>query len=138
MTVFEAADHPGGRVLTDHDLITDKYVEAGAELVGENHPLWWEFASVFGLQLVPLTTPEDYESRGLAVRLRLGNHDLTPDERLQVDADLLPVVDAIGQDAKDVDPEQPWAHPNAAALDSLSVSDRLDQLLGPARAWPGR
>jgi monoamine oxidase len=130
VTVFEASDRSGGRVLTDRDLITDKYIEAGAELVGENHPLWWEFASLFGLQLVPLTTPEDYESRGLAVRLRLGNHDLTPDERLQVDADLLPVVDAIGQDAKDVDPEEPWAHPNAAALDSLSVSDRLDQLLG--------
>jgi monoamine oxidase len=130
VTVFEAADHAGGRVLTDRALITGKYAEAGAELIGENHPLWWELSSMFGLQLVPVTTPEDYESRGLEVRLRLGDHDLTPDERTQVDADLLPVVDAIGQDAKDVDPDQPWTHPNAAAFDSLSVSDRLDQLLG--------
>ena len=137
VTVFEAADHTGGRVLTDRDLVTGKYVEAGAELIGQNHPLWWEFASMFGLQLVPLTTPEDYESRGLEVRLRLGDHDLTPDERTQVDADLLPVVDAIGQDAKDVDPDQPWAHPNAAAFDSLSISDRLDQLLG-ASSSPAR
>jgi monoamine oxidase len=125
-------------VLTDHDLVTDKYVEAGAELVGENHPLWWEFASVFGLQLVPLTTPEDYESRGLAVRLRLGDHDLTPDERLQVDADLLPVVDAIGQDAKDVDPSSR----GLTQMRPLSIPFRSatgwTSSLGPARAWPGR
>lgn len=132
VTVFEATDRVGGRVRTDTDLVPGKYVEAGAELIGENHPLWWELASMFGLQLVPLTTTEDYLNQGLQVRLWLGNHELTRDEIDQVDVVLERAFDVIGQEAEDVDPTAPWTHPNAATWDAMSVSDRLDTLLDPA------
>ena len=130
VTVFEAADRTGGRVLTDHDLVTDKYVEAGAELVGENHPLWWEFASMFGL----LARAAD-DSRRLR-EPRPGGPAAAgrprPDARRAPAGRRRPAArrgrDRAGR--RSVDPEQPWAHPNAATLDSLSVSGRLDQLLG--------
>src|SRR4051812_9225975 len=49
VTVFEATDRVGGRVETDRSFVPGKVVEAGAELIGENHPMWIEIADVFGL-----------------------------------------------------------------------------------------
>jgi monoamine oxidase len=125
VVVFEASERIGGRVETDRDLVPGKVVEAGAELIGENHPMWIELAAIFGLHLEPITT----EFPNLHVQMRFGDRDLTDDEQKQLHADLVPVLDAIGQDAKDVDEVEPWTHPNAAALDGMSVSQRLDQLL---------
>ena len=41
VVVYEAQGRVGGRVSTDRQFISGKLVEAGAELIGENHPLWW-------------------------------------------------------------------------------------------------
>jgi monoamine oxidase len=130
VTVFESSDHVGGRVRTDDDLVGGKIVEAGAELIGLNHPMWWSLASAFGLTLTPLTTSEEYEQAGLEVRLRLGGHDITGDERKQLFADLENLIDLIGADARAVDPIQPWMSPNAADWDQQSVAQRVDELLG--------
>lgn len=132
VTVFEASDRIGGRVRTDHSFVAGKHVEAGAELIGANHPLWWELSGHFGLSLAELTPEEDYENAGLAVQLRLGDHTLTRDEREQVHKELLPVLDAIGADAFPIDPVRPWTSADAALWDGTSVADRLDQLMGPA------
>jgi monoamine oxidase len=130
VTVFEATDRIGGRVRTDDDLAPGKVVEAGAELIGANHPMWWELAAIFGLQLTPLTTSEDYERAGLQVRLRMGGHDFTEAERKQLYVDLQWLIDVIGQDAMDVDPLEPWMSPKASILDGKTVSERLDELFG--------
>jgi monoamine oxidase len=130
-TVYEASARINGRVETDVTLVSGKTIEAGAELIGANHPMWIELANRFGLTLVPVTTEDEYERSGLRVRIRFADHDLTEPERQQLLTDLLPVIDAIGLDAKDIDPSQPWLSPNAAALDAMSVSDKLDQVLGP-------
>lgn len=133
VTVFEASDRVGGRVETDRAFVPGKVVEAGAELIGENHPMWIEISDVFGLARVPVT--KDFP--GLHVQLRLGGHDLTDDEQKQLHADLLPKLDAIGRDALPVDQVEPWTSPNAVALDTKKVSQRIDELFGlvssPAR-----
>lgn len=129
VVVYESSDHVGGRVRTDRDFIPGKTVEAGAELIGVNHPMWLALADKFGLQLVEITEYDDLVTSGLWVRLRIGEHDLSADEVGKVFAELEPVIDAIGRDAKDIDPTSPWLSPNAAAFDAMSVSDKLDVLL---------
>ena len=54
VTVLEARSRVGGRVLTLRDLIKDKTVEAGGELVGPNQPTWMAYAKRFGLKFVEL------------------------------------------------------------------------------------
>lgn len=131
VTVFEASDRLGGRVFTDHDFIPDKTVEVGAELIGTNHAMWIELADAFGLERVEISTDEDYEQADLYVRLRLGDHDLDSDERKQLFVELEPVIDAIGDDARDIDQFKPWRSPNAAVFDAMTVAERLDQIMGP-------
>jgi monoamine oxidase len=127
--VFEATDRLGGRVRTDRDFIAGKTVEAGAELIGANHPLWVSLADMFGLALVEISKDSDYGNAGLGVRLRLGDHDLTPEEKKQVYDELQPVLDAIGRDAANIDPAAPWLSAGAGAFDAINVAARLDQLL---------
>lgn len=131
VTVFEAADYAGGRVLTDHRLIPGKIVEAGAELIGTNHAMWFELKDLFGLTLVEVTEADEYVGAGLDVRLRLGDHDLTDAERTEVEAVLQGVFDGIGRDAFAIDPVRPWASTHAAAFDAMSVADGLTRHFGP-------
>lgn len=132
--LFESNSRLGGRVRTDRDFIAGRTVEAGAELIGANHPMWIELAATFGLELVEISKESDYEKAGLEVRLRLRGHDLTPDEKEQVYREMQTVIDAIGQDAFNIDPVNPWLSPQAAAFDMMTVAERLDELLPPASA----
>lgn len=129
-TLFEATDRTGGRVLTDYGFVPGKVTEVGAELIGSNHPMWIELSAIFGLQLMEISKEEDYEKAGLQVRLRLQNTDLTDAQKKQVYLDLEPIIDAIGNDARTIDPAQPWRSANADAWDRMPVSQRLDQLFG--------
>jgi monoamine oxidase len=138
VVVFESADRIGGRVRTDRDFIKGKTVEAGAELIGVNHPMWLSLADSFGLQLVRVTDADDYESSGLEVRLRIGDHDLDEDEKRQVDEKLLEVIDTIGQDAAGIDQVNPWLSPGAADFDQRTVGERLDELLPDASSLARR
>jgi monoamine oxidase len=135
VAVFEAAGQLGGRVRTDRDFIAGKTVEAGAELIGANHPLWVSLADMFGLQLVEISKDSDYGAVDLGVRLRLGDHDLTPEEKKQVYDELQSVIDAIGRDAAGIDPVNPWLSAGAGEFDAMSVGQRLDQLLPAADSF---
>lgn len=134
VTVFEAIGRLGGRVRTEKAFIPGKVVEAGAELIGTNHPTWISLARSFGLTLTEVSSKEDYKAKGLRVRLILGDTELSDKERKQLDRDLQPVLEQIGRDAKKVDALQPWKTPNAVALDAMSVAKRLDDndMFGPA------
>lgn len=132
VTVFEASDRIGGRVLTDHNFVPGKVVEAGAELIGSNHPMWIDLAAAFGLRLVRVSKEKDYESAGLAVRMRLGDYDLTDQDKELLDRELLTVFDSIGREAAPIDPVSPWLSTNAQAYDQESVSHALDRHCGAA------
>ncbi|MGB7981428.1 MAG: FAD-dependent oxidoreductase [Candidatus Nanopelagicales bacterium] len=120
VTVFEALDRVGGRVHTDHEFIPGKLVEAGAELIGDNHPLWLELAERFGLDLVELTTG--------STRMRFGDRELSTDEIEALHDGLLPHLDVIGEEALAIHPVRPWESLDAQRFDAMSVSDKLDEL----------
>ena len=134
VTVFEASGRIGGRVRTDRALAPGKVVEAGAELVGENHPTCIALAREFGLSLVKVSKDKDYETRGLRYRVRLGNTDLSDAELRVIDRELHRAWTIIAREAAPVDALRPWRSPDAAALDAMTLSQRLDRsdMFGPA------
>jgi monoamine oxidase len=133
-TVYEAADRLGGRVRTD-SIGSGKIAEAGAELIGENHPLWWELASRLGLTLEKLTDDSVYERAGLDVRLRFGGHDLTKPEKTALHADLMLHFATLGAEARPVPERAPWFARGARTLDGMTVADRLNTMLPPASSF---
>ena len=132
VTLFEASDRVGGRVWTRADVVRGKVVEAGAELIGTNHPLWNRLAAGYGLKLREVTREKDYARRRRSVRYRLGDHDLTPVEMKLIRRVLGPVFDRIGEEARTVDRLRPWTAARAADWDRQTVAERLREpdLLG--------
>jgi monoamine oxidase len=126
-TVFEAGGAIGGRVRTNRAFVSGKVVEDGAELIGENHPLWGYLALRFGLKLEELT---DDEAAGLKVRTRFGGKDLTDAQKATLDANLLKHFGTIGAAASAIDEVFPWRSPTAKATDAISVAAMLDNVLG--------
>src|SRR4051812_2207727 len=51
VTVLEARNRVGGRVLSFRDLVPGAAMEGGAELIGTNHAIWLEYHKRFGLRL---------------------------------------------------------------------------------------
>jgi monoamine oxidase len=56
--------------------------------------------------------------------------DLSPQDKERLERDLAPAFAAIGEQARSIDPAQPWDSPDAVALDAQTVAARLDELLG--------
>jgi monoamine oxidase len=126
VAVFESSGRIGGRVQTDRSFNAGKTVEVGAELIGANHPMWFDLAHTFNLPLVEITEEKDTADR--QVRVRLGDHDLTTDEKKVAYQELQSIIDAIGVDAKDIDKVNPWFSQGASAFDGMSVQAKLDAL----------
>ena len=61
VTVVEARNRVGGRVISFSDLVPGKNVEGGGELIGSNHPAWVAYAKQFGLQFLDVSE-EDLEA----------------------------------------------------------------------------
>ena len=55
VTVVEARNRIGGRVISFSDLVKGKNVEGGGELIGSNHPTWVSYAEKFGLKFIDIT-----------------------------------------------------------------------------------
>src|SRR5947207_2235187 len=55
VTVIEARDRVGGRVLSFNDFVDGKNVEGGGELIGSNHPTWVAYKDTFGLEFLDVT-----------------------------------------------------------------------------------
>lgn len=126
-TVYEASGLVGGRVRTNRTFVAKKIIEDGAELIGENHPLWGLHAIRYGLKLEELT---DDEAAGLDVRTRFAGRDLTKAEKKTMNANLLKHFAAIGKEGALIDEVYPWRSPTAKAADGMSIADMLDKLLG--------
>jgi monoamine oxidase len=137
--VYEATDRIGGRVHTDRVFVQPKVVEAGAELIGENHPLWRILARRLGLRLISLTDDDAYRNAGLQVRIIFNGKVLTDPQERQLHGDLRKPLAAIGQEALPISETAPWTSKNAAAYDAKSVDDKLNNLIGRAsslaRSW---
>ncbi|MFD5618907.1 flavin monoamine oxidase family protein [Streptomyces yangpuensis] len=121
--VVEARDRVGGRV-EQTELPDGRLVQLGGEVVGRAHTAYTTLVAELGLTLTPSyvaepgalarATPEGVSADGAP-------HWFGPGD----DACHRKVTGAFCALARTVDPDDPWAHPDATALDRLSVGDWL-------------
>ena len=125
-TVFEARKTYGGRVESDRSLIPGRVIEAGAEFIGLNHPMWLLLAKQFGLGLTVVTGEDQYAGAGLELPLNISGKAVPDPEKLYEQMTF--VFQKISNDAKAItDPFAPWVAPGAAALDAKSVADKITE-----------
>lgn len=123
VTVLEARDRVGGRVHTLYDFVDGKTVEAGAELIGANHPTWMAYAKRFKLEMLERT---DYPDS--AKPCFLGGKLLSPKEAETLWHEVDEQLNLYNSLAEKIDSVQPWRSPNALALDNKTVDAWIDEL----------
>jgi monoamine oxidase len=124
VSVFEARDRIGGRVWTQVDRSKNRAIEAGAELIGYNHPTWLMLAKQFDLGLTVLTTEEAFTSLDLEMPLYLDGQSLSSKQAKQIYNEMEDALANICAEAGKIsDPYKCWEIPRADKLDSMSVSD---------------
>lgn len=122
--VLEARERPGGRV-EQVELPDGRLVQLGGEIVGPFHTAYLGLAEELGLSVVDsYVTEEGVTSFGLAEGVRRGDTFLSGAE----EEDHGRAERAFAALARTVDPADPWAHPDAARLDALSLGDWLRSL----------
>jgi len=120
VTVLEARDQPGGRVISFKDFIPNAVVEGGGEFIGKNHPTWMRYAQTFNIEL---TEAGDYPGEKPLV---LNGQRITGTlntETWEAHDTLLRKLDAL---AVDIDADEPWKSKNAEALDKQSLGGWID------------
>jgi monoamine oxidase len=126
VTVLEARPDVGGRVASYTNISDGRVIEAGAELIGANHPLWLALATSLGLGLSVLTSEDEFTGAGLQMPLYLQGQLLAPQQADDVYDQMNTVLGQISKDAATIgDPYRPWESPNAAVWDQLTVADML-------------
>lgn len=121
--VLEARDRVGGRV-EQAALADGRLVQLGGEVVGRAHSWYLELVGELGLTVVPSYVAEPGEIvRATPEYVWVGDPPgwFGPDDRAAQDA----VTAAFVALARTVDPDNPWAHPDAARLDALPAGDWL-------------
>jgi monoamine oxidase len=117
VTVAEARNRVGGRVISFSDLVPGKNVEGGGELIGSNHPAWLAYAKQFSLQFL------DVGEEDLEFPVVLDGKRLTGDESEALWEEMEKVFNTIVGDASKVtDADEPWKTPNADALDRRTLA----------------
>jgi monoamine oxidase len=122
VTVVEARNRVGGRVISFQDLVPGKNVEGGGELIGSNHPAWVGYAKQFGLEFLEVSE-EDAE-----FPIVLNGKRVSAEESEQLWEDTEKAFNSIVSDAAKVDAERPWTSPNAAALDRRTLAEWIASL----------
>jgi monoamine oxidase len=124
VTVLEARNRIGGRVLSFHDLVPNGTMEGGAELIGTNHPVWQQYRERFGLTFLNITEDETVEAPIL-----IDGRRLTRTESDQLWEEMDTAFGALTKDAGAVaDAFAAWTTPDADALDRRSLADWIDAI----------
>ncbi len=119
VVVLEARERPGGRVEAVA-LPDGRTVQTGGEVIGHGHHAYRDLVSELGLSVERSFVADPGEiSWGLEEGVFVGDPPpwMTDAER----ADAARIERAFVALAAGVDPDDPWSHPDATALDSLSV-----------------
>jgi len=130
VTVVEARDRVGGRVLSFNDVcskafIPGRNVEGGGELVGSNHPTWVSYAERFNLKFLDVT-----EEEGVDYPIILEGRRIVGEESDKLYEEMDAANAMMDADAEKVDAEEPWKSENAAALDKKTLQEWIDSLDG--------
>jgi monoamine oxidase len=116
----------GGRVSSTHTLVPGRILEAGAELIGTNHPLWLALAVHFGFAMSAVSSEDNYAAAGLEMPLILDGRSLSTAEQKALHDEIDEVFQLWGTESKVVqNPWMPWTTDNAAALDAQSVAGKI-------------
>lgn len=118
VAVLEARNRLGGRVLTLDNFIDNALVEAGAELIGSNHPTWMQYAKRFGLRMREVTEDEENDAPIFLNGRCVPSEEL--DDLWEGISAALPLMDA---DARRIDRQAPWFSKGAKKLDNTSIAD---------------
>ncbi|MEU3922867.1 NAD(P)/FAD-dependent oxidoreductase [Streptomyces sp. NPDC029004] len=121
--VLEARDRVGGRV-EQTGLPDGRLVQLGGEVVGRAHTAYLTLVEELGLSLVPSYVAEPgFLARATPEGISAGDppHWFGPGD----DACHRRLTAAFTSLAHSVDPADPWSHPEAVALDALSVAEWL-------------
>lgn len=120
VSVIEARDRVSGRVVTFTDFVKDKVMEGGGELIGSNHPTWGAYKEKFGLEFLDMTEDEEAEAP-----IVIDGKKVSREESNKLWEDLIPALGKMDDDAKKVNPDEPWKAEGAEALDKKTVADWL-------------
>jgi monoamine oxidase len=121
--VLEARDRVGGRVEAA-TLPDGRTVQAGGEVFGPGHTAYGELVEELGLAVEPSYVADPGEiSWGLVDGVHVGDDMPWMSERERQDE--ARVEKAFVELAATVDPDDPWAHPDAAELDATSLAEWL-------------
>ncbi|HWL51064.1 MAG TPA: FAD-dependent oxidoreductase [Chthoniobacteraceae bacterium] len=115
VTVLEARNRVGGRVISFGDLIRNKQIEAGGESIGSNQPAWLAFADRFGLDLIEADDAEPDQPVVLEGR-RLGRAEANA-----LFEEMSAVNERMTAQAARINADEPWKSPRAAELDRLDT-----------------
>jgi putrescine oxidase len=123
VVVLEARGRPGGRVEAV-TLPDGRVVQAGGEVFGHGHDSYRELVAELGMEVQPSYVADPGEMTwGLLDGVEVGDQPPWMSD-LEL-ADLARVEQAFATLSLQVDPDDPWAHPQAAALDATSVGEWL-------------
>jgi monoamine oxidase len=122
VTVLEARNRVGGRVVSFSDFIKDRNVEGGGELIGSNHPTWVAYASKFGLEFLDVTEADDLEAP-----IVLEGKKLDTETAKKLYEEMEAALGNMNADAEKIDPDEPWKSEDAAALDKRPVAEWVEK-----------
>ncbi|PWU19921.1 MAG: hypothetical protein C5B50_05680 [Verrucomicrobia bacterium] len=127
--LFEARARFGGRVHSLKRFTPGRIIEAGAELIGLNHPAWLMFAQQFRLGMSVVTPEDDYRATRLEMPMRInGKHvesskaEALYEEMTDAFKTLLPYVNKIRS------AYLPWVGRRAHDYDQQSVGGWIEGL----------
>jgi monoamine oxidase len=136
VTILEAVATAGGRVDTLKP--PHGFVEAGAELIGKNHPRWISLPHFFNLGLAPISGDDVYEAQHLKQPVVIGNRRLSGDagdrEEELIFRQMRWALSHLNCRANSVNPYEPWKARHAERWDRMTVGEWLDRLRGLRRA----
>src|SRR5687767_13554048 len=122
VTVVEARNRVGGRVISFSDIVPGKNVEGGGELIGSNHPAWVGYAKQFKLDFLDVGE-EDAE-----FPIVLNGKRLSADESEKLWEEMEKAFAPLLADAAKIDADRPWTSNNAQALDKRTIADWIEGL----------
>jgi monoamine oxidase len=130
VTVFEARDQLGGRVLSNTSFSNGRITEEGAELIGSFHTTWLALARYYGLGVISRMNGNLCDKAGLNVKLTL-DKPLSRDEIRALDQEVeWRILRPIGKLASSItDPSKPWLQPILKQYDNTSVASALTRLI---------
>ncbi len=120
VTVVEARDRLGGRVVSHTDLVRGKVIEGGGELVGPNQPTWGAYRERFQLKFLPL--PDDPTDV-----IELNGRLLSQGAARALYKEMRAALRQLNGPAAGVPAYTPWKARGAARLDRQSLHDWISR-----------